>query len=421
MVLFCTGIYAQELTLEQAVELSLKKSEDIQQAQVAIERAEAQIKQAWGTVFPHISANVQAIRHTKSPVMQFNGMSVPVKQDWEMLSTLQLTQAIFSFGKVSNALDLAKLSKKFQFESLQAVKREIRFATEVAYYNVLLAEKVLQITKDSLNNAKNNQRALLRRFQGGRVPRFDNIKMESDVASRVPMVSDAEKSLKLAYLQLNLLTEMNSNSRPKLTTSMRELFPALSSGDLLNEAYQAPSIKATQLAVQMAESQAKLANADHYPTVSAFGTITHNGTGTTMPPEEENMFTSTSVGLMINIPIFEGGSVSARHQQAVLEKTRAQIELKKQKENLEMELVSAVAEYTSNIEKFVSAKKAVALSKQAYDLTVSRFETGGATRTDLNDSERSLTNARIQQETTLFQIYRNQASIKRFTQQVVAQ
>lgn len=409
----------KKLSLKEAVALGLKRSEDVQQAVVEIERAEAQIREAWASVFPQISANVQSIRHTKSAVIQFDGNAVPVKQDWELLSSLQFNQVLYSFGRVSHALELARTSRELRATAKKAVQREIRFAVEVAYFNAISAQNVLRIAKDSLSNAKANQRALQKRFQGGRIPRFDNIKIASDVAARAPIVSDAEKNVRLAYLQLNLLTEMEGKSRPTLVTPMEELFPALSESRLLGEADDNPALKATELAVEIAERQSKLAKADHYPVLSAFGSVTHNGTGDSMPPDSDNLFTSTSVGIALNIPLFEGGAVTARHRQAVLDKTRAQIEFKKQKENLQMELESSIEEYKTNIEKYASSKNAVRLAGQAYELTRSRYETGGATRNDLNDSERALTNARIQKETALFQIYRNKASIKRLTEKVV--
>lgn len=409
----------QKLSLEEAVKLGLKRSEDVQQAAVEIERAQAQIKEAWASVLPQVSANIQSIRHTKSPVIQIAGTSASIKEDWELLSTLQLNQVLYSFGRVSTALDLAKISSQARETAKEAVEREIRYAVEIAYFNALSANEVLQIAKDSLQNAKRNLQALQRRFQGGRVPRFDNIRMAADIASRAPMVSDAQKNLKLAYLQLNLLTEMPIKQMPILTTSMSELFPALKKSELLDEAYKNPSIQTVALAAEIADKQSKLAKAEHYPVISAFGQLSYSGTGNDMPPEDNNVFTSSAVGISLNIPIFEGGAVTARHRQAVLDSVKAKIELKKQKESLAVELASSIEEYKANIEKYAAAKRAVNLAKRGYELTRTRFETGGATRNDLNTAESSLTNARIQQQSALFEIYRNKASIKRFTKKVV--
>lgn len=273
-----------KLSLEQAVKLGLKRSENVQQAAIEIQRAEARIREAWAGLLPQVAATIQPIRHTKSPIIQIAGTAAPIKEDWELLSSLQLNQVLYSFGRVSHALDLAKVSRDIQLKAKEAVEREIRFAVEVAYFNALSAKHVLQIAKDSLQNAKRNLQALQRRFQGGRVPRFENIRMASDIASRAPVVSEAEKSLKLAFLQLNLLTEMDTDARPVLTTEMPELFPALQESELLNGAYESPSLKATALAVEIAEKQSLLAKAEHYPTISAFGSLTYNGTGSEMPP-----------------------------------------------------------------------------------------------------------------------------------------
>jgi outer membrane protein TolC len=410
----------EALSLEEAISAGLKRSEDIQQSQIEIQRAEAQIKEAWSSVYPHLSASVQPIRHTKSQVLQFNGNAVRVKQDWELLSSLQLEQVVYSFGRVSHALELAKSTRKMQVVAKEVVKRELRYAIEVAYFSTLTAQKVLDIAKDSLKNAKANQLALYKRFQGGRVPRFDNIKMEADVASRAPVVANAQKNLDLAYLQLNLLIENPIKSRPKLTTSLEKIFPKLSSKELIEKSLDNPTLLASEIGVDIAQKKAQLIKAEHYPVISAFGTINHSGTGDSMPPDDDDLFSSSSIGLSINIPIFEGGAVTAKHKQAVLDKVKAEIELKKKQEKLQMELEAAISEYKRNIQTFLATKKATSLAKQAYALTKSRFTTGGATRNDLNDSEKALTNSRIQQQTTLFEIYKNRAVIKKFTQKVVS-
>tara|TARA_Y100000768_G_scaffold381552_1_gene360407 strand:+ start:2172 stop:3416 length:1245 start_codon:yes stop_codon:yes gene_type:complete len=409
---------AKELTLDEAVNIALIKSENIQQSLLDMELAQEQVEEAWSSVYPQISAQVQGIRHTKAPVLQFNGTSVPVKQDWELLSSLQINQVIYSFGRVGSALKMAKLSSKVQKKAKEVVEREIRYAVELSYYNVQLAQNILKISQDSLENAKKNQQALQKRFQGGRVPRLDNLRMESEIASRKPVVSNAKKSLDLAYLQLNLFLKNKIDERPVLTTKLESSFASLNESSLKKKTADAPQIKLSELQVDLAVKQVDFEKSYHYPTISAFGNVSHNGTGDTMPPDDDNLFTSTSIGLMINIPLYEGGAVSSRTRQKVLKRRQAQIKLQKQVEDLEMKLQSSIVEYKTNLDRLKSAKEAVNLSKQAYYLTRSRYETGGATRNDLNDSERSLTSARIQVETIMFEIYQNKSDIRRITEKV---
>ncbi len=131
------------------------------------------------------------------------------------------------------------------------------------------------------------------------------------------------------------------------------------------------------------------------------------------------MFTASSLAVAVSIPIFSGGETTAQHRQAILEKTKAQVERKNLEKNLGLSIRSSLEEYETNIEKYKSAKEAANLANQAYKLTRARFATGGATRYDLNDSENALTNARIQLESTKFEIYQNKSNIKKLTQKVV--
>lgn len=406
----------KSLSLNEAVQLCFKNNENIEQAGLDMQIAQAKIREAWGSALPQISITAQTIRHLKSPVIQFGNEGIPIKQDWELLSRLQINQALYTFGRVSQALEIAKSMKSMSQVARQAVARELRFAVELAYYSTLSTQEVLETAKQSLENAKKNQRALEKRFSGGRTPRFDNLKMSADIAARVPLVSDAKKNLELAYFQLNLLLDLPENARPELTTSMRELFPKLSEESLLGELSDSPVIKGQELAVKMSTAQEKLASANHFPTLSAFAAYDYSGTGMEMPPEDERLFESTSVGLQLSIPLFEGGAVSAKKRQAALENVKTQMELRKKRRELITELKSSIGEYKSNLEKYTAGKEAYRLAKQAYELTRQRFQAGQATRVDLNASENALTSSRLQQINSLFQIYHNQASIKRLTQ-----
>ena len=422
MVLFISlPIFAQStLSIDDAITLGLKKSEDLEKASLDIEKAEAQIREAWASAFPKLEASVQSIRHYKSAVIQFGDQAIRVKQDWELLTGITLNQVLYTFGKVSTALDMAKMSRALNLTVKDQVEREIRYAVEVSYYNVLLAQKLLEITKDSYTNAQNNQKALRKRFQGGRVPRFDNIKMAADVASRLPQVRNAEKNLKLAYLQLNLFTEMDNNARPQLTSKMFENFSLMKEEQSLRQkTLEGPSLRISDLNVDLLEKQAELKNADHYPSIGLFGNLNHGGTGNEMPVEEDRMFTSTSVGISLNIPLYSGGATSAQYRQAMLEKVKAKVNREKTRKDLSLSIESSIEEYKANKAKFDSAKEALRLATQAYKLTKTRFETGGATRYDLNDSENALTGARIQVETTRFELHQNKSNIKRLTEKVV--
>ena len=413
-----TNVFAKNLSLEQATILALKKSENIEQYALDIEMAKEQIEEAYAILYPQVSAEIQGIRHTKAPVLQFNGTSVPVRQDWELLSSLTLNQIVYSFGRVGSALKIAKLSNKVQIKAKQIAEREIRQAVEVAYYNAILAKSILDISEDSLSNARKNQKALQKRFQGGRVPRLDNLRMESEIAARKPSVSNATKNLKLAYLQLNLLTGLPINTNPVLTSHLGSSFKKLSESQLISKAKEAPQVELAQLSVDLASKQMEIEESYHYPTISAFGNASHSGTGDEMPPRDENLFTSVSVGLAINIPIYEGGAVVSRTRQKAIEKRRAEVAKQRVIEQTDVELLSNVQEYNTGLERLSAAKEAVRLSKQAYELTRTRYETGGVTRNDLNDSERSLTAARIEVESIKFGLLQNKSIIKRITEEV---
>ncbi len=408
----------EKLSLDNAIEIGLKQSEDVKQSLLDIEKAQAQIKEAWSGAFPQISAQVQLINHTKPAVIQFNGTSVPVKSDYEMVSGLSLNQVLYSFGRVYHALKAAKLTRKLQNTALKAVQREVRYAIELAYYNIIYAQEVLNIARSSLKNGQRNKNALAQRYSGGRIPRFDNIKLDADIASRRPLVSDAEKSLKLATMQLNFLLRKPLGQKYKLTSSFTTNFQRYDSELESSKLKSNPNIMLSELQVEIGKREEKLVASNHYPQLALFGNLNHSGTGDDLPPSQDDMNTTSAIGISLNIPIYQGGQISARQAQAKIVNAKRVVALEYQRERLLIQLQTALEEYTTNQNKLKSAKNAMMLAEKAYELTRSRFITGGATRNDLNNSEMALTNTRLQYQSTLFQIHSNESLIRKLTKEV---
>jgi len=415
-----------KLSLEEAVSLALSRNEEVKVAAAEIERADAQIKEAWASALPDISGVATTTRHLDTPVMQFdtgNGIQqIPMMRDWQHQFGVQLVQPLYGFGRLGSGLRMTRLLKELREHNLAAARREMRFAVTSSYYGVQAAKEVVGASQESLANAQRNLKALERRFQGGRVPRFDNIKMASDIANRKPMLSDAQKQLELAYLQLNLLTGLPSNARPELITPLASKVAQLPAADLLDHALKRnETVQAAEAGVFAAEQRLKLAKAEHLPSLSAFGNFDYQGTGNDFFIRGENMNTSLAVGITLRVPIFQGGAVSARARQATVDREQAELALIKRQRETKSQLDSAVEQFKAGQEKKKSAEEALKLAGEAYELTRSRFGTGGATQRELNDSDLLLTNARIQLIDAKFNIHSARADIDRLAAEAAEQ
>ena len=166
-----------QLSIKDAVQMALKHSEDIEIAEKQILSTEYEYKRIRGSAFPQLTASATWTRYLKAPVMKMDltdmmtalntqvgaamlagltpvyqamGIAVPdasalssatssgasststiietkLKKDNEVKLGAQLTQVLWSFGKVSNAIELAKKAISVEETSLKASKRETSY------------------------------------------------------------------------------------------------------------------------------------------------------------------------------------------------------------------------------------------------------------------------------------------------------
>ena len=398
------------LSLQMAIELAIKKSENLQKAVNEFSKIEAQISEVWSNVYPKISATVKSTRYLESPVIPFMGKTIPLKQEWEGSVGLQLQQVIWNFGRIEKGLEIAKINKELKSKNIAAARKEIVYQTTIAYYHAQLAKQILIIAEESVENAKKNKKALETRFQGGRVPQYDNIKMAADISSRIPVLADATKQLELSRLQLKLLLGWSKDTNFQLTDQMFPKFPELGEVDNLEEVInRGLEVGQAEDSVLLTKKMMELTKAQYLPSIIGFASYDLSGTSDRFSIGSDNLYPTKAIGVMLNIPLWQGGEKSAKLQQQSFDQMNATLSLEQLKRLLVLQLESIREQYRADVKKYHASNDSLQLTLQAYELTRSQYSAGGLTQKELNDVEMMLTGTKIQMQTTLFSIYQSLA------------
>lgn len=409
------GTVPQGLSLQEAIERALQHSEDVALAQSEYDKAQTEIRQAYSHALPNFSAGVTSTRYLDVPIIQFEDQQIPIKQDWELSMNVQVQQAVWAFGRVSTAIDIAKSTRSMRRDSIEAAERELRKQVHIVYHGAQLAQKVLEAMEQSLANAQRSKSLLERRFSSGRIPRLDNIKMQSDIASRSPRVADARKQVELMWMQLNLMTGLPLEARYELTTDLMPELKQLDEQLLFDQALRTnPQLRASEKGVLIAEKYKSYFKAEHYPMLSLFGSFDRIGTGDHFTIGEERMNNSLAIGLNLRIPLWDGGATHARYRQSVQEYYQSQLQRTKLEEAITLGIRSSLASYRANVEKYRSAQTAFNLAQETFGLAREQFSAGRVTLKDLNDFELGLTTSKIQVATALFDVQQSLAEIQSF-------
>jgi outer membrane protein TolC len=149
-----------------------------------------------------------------------------------------LSQCHDSRERGEKTVDASKFSRGASIQ-------EIVYIAKLSYYSALLAENTLKIAEASYDNSIKNKDILEKRSYGGRSSRGDRIRMDADIAARMPTVNNARAQFMSALQTLHTVTDVSPGTDIILIDSCAE-----SCGDMDRGALEAalmenePSLKA---------------------------------------------------------------------------------------------------------------------------------------------------------------------------------
>ena len=150
-------------------------------------------------------------------------------------------------------------------------------------------------------------------------------------------------------------------------------------------------IIAARYAVKVAREQVDLQRSGHYPTLDLVGSRSKLVSG-------ERLFggntTSTSIGVQLKVPLFQGGLVSARTRAAAYRYNEAQDQLEEARRAMLRQTRDAYLGVMSGISRVQALKQALASSESSLKATEAGYRAGTRTIVDVLNAERELYRAR---------------------------
>ncbi len=416
IILLCTltlFVYAGDikrkvLTIKNAVALAVNTSEELKIGQQKLDKMNNTYKEIRASVFPQIGGEIGLDRYIESPVLKINfdeeEIEMPLKQEWDSRASITVSQVLWSFGKVFNAIKIAKRVIGLERLSIEATENELGYGVKMAYYTMLLAQKTAKIAERSYENALKNKVALKTRFKSGRISMVNNVKMEADVAGRIPPVMRARSSLDQATIALKDLLGLKEKTSVILKDDFTTNFPKYDFQQVKAKMLtREPIVKILNNRIDLNELVVKHRKYQFYPTLTGFATYNYTGTS-------ENIFYTDDMskeiiaGLRFNFSLWDGGLRLSAHRKALNDKNIAEIEYRKKINELEVELKSTLSKYNALIETYRACINAEKLAEESYRVTLSSFKSGVVSQTMLNDVDLQLTAAKLNTLSTLYEI-----------------
>ena len=388
------NVYALDLSLNDAVNKIVAESNDLKVADANVKKAKAQLSAVnanrWMSIDGTVSYMnlIDPIHPTSSQGVEIPsdigailGNVLPISEipDNIFNAGIQVTQPIYTFGKIGNAVDAVHDAIDMSKSAKELTMREVKYAAANLYWTAKMTDEIVAANKRNLDNARAAKKKLT---AAGRANRSNLIKIESDIASKEINLSDAMFNRDTAYRMLKIMAGIDENEDIVLTDTFPDSFEELQAKQLKSN----PEWDIYQKQIKMYESNASSKRSGMLPTLAAVGSYSYYSMGT----DAGNMFDkkgsqSAYWGLALKVPLFNGGVHSANATIEAMNAEAARQDLDKSKKLKTEEYNTAVQKYKHLCDNLGKLNEARNLAQKAYDVSANRFAAGQTSAIELSD------------------------------------
>jgi adhesin transport system outer membrane protein len=393
--------FALDLSFNEAVDKIVAESNDLKKADANVKKAQAQLKAVNANRWMSVegTATYMSLIDPKRPTSS-HGIELPSEIGAILNKTLplplseipdnmfsagvQVTQPIYTFGKIGNAVDAMHDAIDMSKSAKDLTMREVKYAAANLYWTAKMTDEIVAASQRNLDNARAAKKKLT---AAGRANRSNLIKIESDIATKEIKLSDAEFDRDTAYNMLKIMAGIDENEEVVLTDNFPDTFEELNAKELKSN----PQWDIYQKQIKMYESNASSKRAGAYPTLAAVGSYSYYALGT----DAGNMFDkegsqSAYWGVALKMPLFSGGLHSANATIEAMNAEAAHQELDKSQKLTRQEYNTAVKKYKHLCDNLGKLNEAHALAQKSYDVSVNRFAAGQTSAIELSDVSSAL-------------------------------
>jgi outer membrane protein len=309
--------------------------------------------------------------------------------------SLGLSQPLFTGFQVTNSVEAAKAGVEAGREDLRSVEQRVLLEAVTAYMDVLRDEALLRLQQNNLRVLSEQLEATRNRREVGEVTRTDVAQAEARRAGAQSQVNLAQANLQASRAAFERIIGYPPTSL-KTPAPIDRLIPASLEHALQSGEMRSPQILAGLFRERASQFDIKRIKGELLPQVSLEASYSKRFDTGGISDEQE----TTTVTGRVQVPLYQGGEVSARIRQAqdINLQRRQEVDLARQR--VRAEVISAWGVLVSTRAAIVSDQAQVEANRIALEGVREEERVGQRTVLDVLDAEQDLLNSQVSLVTT---------------------
>ncbi|HLI92281.1 MAG TPA: TolC family protein [Puia sp.] len=350
--------------------------------------------------------------------------------------SLQTSLIVFNGFNIQRFIDANRFAWQAMLANSELLKNNISLNVANAYLQVLLADQTAQTAQLQMQFSKNQLELTRKQVTAGTLPELNAAELESQVAQDSSTYVTAKSNAIQAVFTLKAYMDLDAASPFDVDMPPVDQIPIGQLADLQPDAVYATALthqplqKMDALNIQAFQETLRAAKGSMYPTVSLFGSIGTNfintpgelpviGTGqigetqTTHEPvlgqtvtgyykapvtpyfTQLNDYLAQSIGLSIQIPIFNQGTLRTNYQKGKLNLRNQELIRDQDNLTLKSNIYQAYTLAVAALEKFEAQKITLAATQKSYEYAQKRYNVGMSNTIDLLTNQNNYFAAKV--------------------------
>lgn len=360
----------EPMNLDQYYEAALKRSEVIGTHRELITQAEEQYKQARAARLPTLSGVASYTQLDSSS----SAPSTPSTQPSQSVARLTVTQPLFRGFREFAALRQTKALVSAQDDDYRRARVLLFEDVVTNFYTVLSLERDLDNYAEEIKQNQAREKDLRARVRIGKSRRSEVLNVEATISSLRAQVEQIHAQLQAARENLAFLSGRDAN------TPLRDEQPTIYQVEPVN-AYlagldQRPDIQASKQRYVAAKENVSVAKGERLPSLDLNGNYYLE-----RPGYYKDI--NWDVQLLLTIPLYSGGSVKSKVNEAVSQRTQAELALSETRRQAEQEIRSAHSAVVFDLAQRDALENSTNAADKSYKAQLRDYRLGLVTNLDV--------------------------------------
>jgi outer membrane protein TolC len=393
--------YGQDaFSLKDCINYGLKNNLNTSIASNNVSKARAQVQEGYSAYLPQISASAGLtdnlkLQTTVIPAGVFGPQESQVKfgTKYNTQATVELDQTIYDQTLITG---LKELAPGVEIANLNAQQSDENIIYNISYYyyQVLVYKQQLALLREDESKYSKLINITALQVEKGVAKPIDKSRVEVNLNNPKSQISQAQNNYDLMLNRLRYAMGAPTKEQIIVSDSMplSVIATYAQQPDAVNPENRS-DFRSQVLSARLNDLQRKRVIAEYAPKLTGFVQYGAQAFGNNFSQSFNDWHDYSSLGIKLQVPIFDGLNKRARTKEAKLTFDNAVKNLELSKQSIELDYQNSKTQLQRNADNIANDRLNLSLAREVYNNTILQYQQGIANMSDLLNAESSFKEA----------------------------